>query len=129
MPRKSTTDSNAPSKRQLMIAESVKRIVSSVIETDVAFSAVNRVSVTRTVMSGDLRLAKIYVYFPSVLEHQMHAIVRFLRSNSGIVRKQVGKELKMKFVPDVMFVPDDIMMSSEVSAEYSKVPLKDSVVF
>jgi len=62
-------------------------------------------SVVRVSVTNDLRYAKAYV---SVLggPEDMEGTIKGLNSAAGFVRRELGARLRMRYVPEVRFVPD-----------------------
>lgn len=62
-------------------------------------------SIVRVSVTNDLRYAKVYV---SVLgdEKELEDTIRGLNSAAGFVRRELGARLRMRYVPEVQFVPD-----------------------
>jgi len=62
-------------------------------------------SIVRVSVTNDLRYAKAYV---SVLggQKELADTVKGLNSAAGFVRRELGSRLRMRYVPEVQFVPD-----------------------
>ena len=67
-------------------------------------------------VTGDLRYAKIYV---SVLadEKEKKSTLEGLKKASGFIRRELGKRLDIRHVPELQFILDN---SIEYSVEISK---------
>jgi ribosome-binding factor A len=65
-----------------------------------------RVTVTEVEVSGDLRHAKIFVSHLGAPEDR-EAAFKALQSATGFVQSCLAKTIKLRFVPKVVFVPDD----------------------
>jgi ribosome-binding factor A len=63
------------------------------------------VTVSKVIMPGDLRTAKVYI---SVLgsEEQKESTLEVLRAKAGEVQKYVGDQLRMRYCPKLSFFPD-----------------------
>lgn len=89
------------------VSEEYKREVSDVIKNHIKdpriaeFTSVTSVDVTR-----DFRYAKVYV---SVLgsEEEKASTLEGLRSAAGFVRKELGKRIKLRYTPEVIFELDN----------------------
>lgn len=64
------------------------------------------ITVTDVEVSGDLRHAKIFVSYLGEPD-QAAATFEALRSATGFVQSCLAKTVSLRFVPKVVFVPDD----------------------
>ena len=92
------------------ISEEVRREVDRIIRDEVSdprvtgtFS-ITRAEVTRADVTRDLRYAKIYV---SVLEDdKREPLMKALKSAAGFVRHELGKQMVIRYAPEIQFVSD-----------------------
>ena len=99
------------------ISEEVKKEVSRIIREEVKDPRIGQLaSILRADVSGDLRLAKIYV---SVLgdDNERASTMAGLTRAAGFIRKELGRALKIRYVPELSFILDT---SSEYSVDISK---------
>ena len=83
------------------ISEEVRREVDRIIRDEVSDPRVTGTfSITRAEVTRDLRYAKIYV---SVLEDDK---MKALRSAAGFVRHELGKQMVIRYAPEIQFVSD-----------------------
>ncbi|SDY84595.1 ribosome-binding factor A [Proteiniborus ethanoligenes] len=93
-------------KRIGRISEEIKRIVSNVIMTELKDPRISSMtSVTLVEVTRDLRYAKIYI---SVLgnESEISDTIKGLESSKGFIRKEIGKNLNLRYTPEPMFYLD-----------------------
>lgn len=64
------------------------------------------VTVTDVEVSGDLRHAKVFVSYLGAADEEAETF-EALRSATGFVQSCLAKTLSLRFVPKVVFVPDD----------------------
>ncbi len=89
------------------LSEEIKKIVSDIIRNELRdpriapMTSVVEVDVTR-----DLRYVNIYV---SVLgnKEQKESTIEGLKKASGFVRREIGKKIKARYTPEVLFKLDD----------------------
>ena len=89
------------------ISEEVKREVSRIIQNDVKDPRLPMmVSVTHAKVTKDLKYATIYV---SVLgdEEKKHNAILALESAAGFIRHELGQNIKLRLLPDIIFKLDD----------------------
>ncbi|NYS24735.1 30S ribosome-binding factor RbfA [Rhodobacteraceae bacterium 2376] len=97
-----------PSQRQLRVAELIRRTLSDVLNrADVHDPELNRMSITVSEVrtSPDLKLATVFV-MPLGGDNQ-EAALKALARNRPALRRAVGKELTLKFAPDLRFRLDE----------------------
>ena len=88
------------------ISEEVRREVDRIIREDVRDPRVAGTwSITRADVTRDLRYAKIRV---SVLEDEKRApMVAALKKAAGFVRHELGRNLNLRYTPELLFEEDD----------------------
>lgn len=74
-------------------------------------------SIVRVEVTNDLSYCKVYVSALEGMEKAKSA-VKGLVSASGYIRRELGQRLKLRHIPELIFVPSD---SIEYSAEISKI--------
>ena len=63
------------------------------------------ISITRVDTTTDLRYCRVYV---SVLDRSdVKEVVKGLKSAAGYLRRELGKELTLRYTPELQFVADD----------------------
>lgn len=93
--------------RRQRVAEAMREEASQILrllkDPGLGFATVTRVEVSR-----DLRHAKIFV---SVLggEEERAATMAALERARGFVRGELGRRIRLRFVPEIQFVPDRSM--------------------
>lgn len=97
------TSSRSPSYRHLRMGEEVRHVLSSLfLRSEFPGSGLPiSVTVTQVKMSPDLRSATVYV-MPLMGQRQEETLA-YLKSITGHIRHQLGKELRSKFTPALRF--------------------------
>jgi ribosome-binding factor A len=87
------------------ISEEVRREVDRIIREELNDPRISGTfSVTRAEVTRDLRYAKIYV---SVLEDDKREdLMKALKSASGYIRRALGKQMLIRYSPEMSFVSD-----------------------
>lgn len=99
------------------ISEEIKKEISRIIREDVKDPRISpMVSILRVDVARDLRYAKIYV---SVLgnEEEKTSTIEGLTRAAGFIRKELGRVLTIRYIPELSFVLDT---SIEYSVDISK---------
>ena len=105
--------------RTKRIGEEIRKIIGQMlyegqIKDRNVLGSPSLISVTSVDVVRDLRYAYVYI---SVLGKDAEAVMAGLTSASGFVRREVGKELKLRYTPQIVFRIDD---SIEKGAYLSK---------
>ncbi len=93
------------SRRVLKVAEAIREVVSMAILIDLRDPRVSDVTVTRVSVSGDLRLAKVYV---SIMgdEKKQALCMHGLQNSRGFLQKKIGDRVDTRFTPRIEFILD-----------------------
>lgn len=92
-------------KRANRVAELIKADMSDIIMREVKDPRLHAVTVTAVKISDDLRNAKIY--FVEMGKDECSDEIRTgLTKAAGFIRRELGKRLQLRFVPELMFVHD-----------------------
>jgi ribosome-binding factor A len=92
-------------RRPQRIALQIQHEVSLMISRDMKDRRVGFVTVTGVQMSPDLRHAKIFVSLMGSESEKKESLEALNRAN-GWVRHELGQRIRMKFLPDVIFLTD-----------------------
>jgi len=101
-------DGSGPSQRQLRVGELIRRTLSDVLmQGDVHDPELNALSITVSEVraSPDLKIATAYV-LPLGGDKREEAIQALAR-NKHELRRAIGKEMSLKYAPDLRFLIDD----------------------
>lgn len=90
------------SNRATRLQEEIKREVSHIIQRKVKDPRLGFVSITDVEISNDLSHCKIFV---SVFgdEHQREQTMIGLSKATGFIRSEIGKTVKLRHVPEIVF--------------------------
>ncbi|WP_018132516.1 30S ribosome-binding factor RbfA [Effusibacillus pohliae] len=93
------------------VGEQLKKEISDIIRNELKDPRVGFVTVTGVEVSGDLQIAKVYV---SVLgsEQAKQDTLEALRKATGFIRSEVGRRIRLRLTPEILFELD-------TSLEYS----------
>src|SRR5277367_4283645 len=93
--------------RSLRVSQSIKRELSEMIRRDLKDERIAElVSITEVEMTGDCRSAKVYFSVFGTIEVQK-ATVAALSEHIGFIRGELGRRLKLRFAPELLFRLDD----------------------
>lgn len=84
------------------------RAISSIIRNDVKNKDLSLVTITQVKLTKDLNQAKIY--FTSLGgEAKVNSDLNALNQASGFIKKELGLKVKMRRIPDLLFIPDETL--------------------
>src|SRR5918994_6821017 len=95
------------SPRVVKRADQIKVIVAEMLERRIKDPRLGFVTVTDVRLTGDSREATVF-YTVLGSDAERTATAAALRSATGLIRSQVGKQLGLKFTPTIEFVPDAV---------------------
>jgi ribosome-binding factor A len=95
------------SPRVVKLADQIKVIVAEMLQRRIKDPRLGFVTVTDVRLTGDTREATVF-YTVLGSEAEQAGTAAALRSATGLIRAQVGKQLGLKFTPTVEFIPDAV---------------------
>ncbi|MFA5362219.1 MAG: 30S ribosome-binding factor RbfA [Candidatus Omnitrophota bacterium] len=103
--------------RQDKLQAAIKREVSLIIHDELKDPRLGFITITKVELTADYRLAKV---FYSVLGEDLEykKCKEALVSGLGLIRRLVGRRIKMRYTPELLFKPD---RSSQYSVQIQKV--------
>ena len=114
------------SQRQLRVSELIKRNISKIL-IDSNFYDQDRknysASVSEVRCSADLKIATVYVLPFNQIDPQ--ELTSFLGRNKNAIRHALGKELSLKYLPDLRFKEDTLFKQIEKTNQIFRALEKD----
>jgi ribosome-binding factor A len=91
-------------KRNSRLSGEMKKVIADIIRKDVKDPRISDLmSVTDVNVTEDLKFAKVYISVYGDSEPTLEA----LQSAKGFIRREVGRNIKMRITPELIFVKDD----------------------
>lgn len=89
------------------ISEEIRKLISNLIMNELKDPRVSKLtSVTHVETTGDLRYS--YVYISAYDNHdKLLETIEALNKAKGFIRKEIGKNLKLRYTPEPIFKLDD----------------------
>jgi ribosome-binding factor A len=88
------------------LAEEIKREVTGMLQTELKDPRISKLaSITGVEVSRDLRYAKLFVSVYGSETEQEHTLAG-LNSASGFIRAELGKRIRLRYVPELTFSLD-----------------------
>ena len=85
----------------------IKREINEILKLKVRDPRVQGVTITDVHMTGDLSLAKIYYTIHSTLASDNQKAQTGLEKATGTIKRELGKNLTMYKIPDLIFIKDE----------------------
>ena len=110
--------------RTRRIAEEIRKIVSTMLINGIKDPRINSlVSVTDVEVTSDLSYAYVYV---SILGGDEESTLEGLKSACGYIRREVGKNIKIRHIPEIIFkIDDSLLKGMYMDSLIKKVSQKD----
>ncbi|CAG0967499.1 ribosome-binding factor A [Geobacter sp.] len=93
-------------KRSDKVAEAIHELVSGLLVKGLKDPRIGFVTITGVKVTDDIRHATIY-YTVMGSDEEKKATSHGLNSAVGFIRKEVGKELRLRFAPELIFKYDE----------------------
>jgi ribosome-binding factor A len=95
------------SPRVLKLADQIKVIVAEMLQRRIKDPRLGFVTITDVRLTGDSQDATVF-YTVLGSEEEQASTTAALRSATGLIRSEVGKQLGLRFTPTLAFVPDAV---------------------
>lgn len=106
------------------VEQEIKRFVGEFITRDLKDPRVRGVSVTKVEVSKDLRWAWVYVSIYGVPDQ--NEVMDGLQSAKNFIRRELGRELRLRIIPEIVFKEDkSVDYSFHIEEILSKVAKRD----
>ncbi len=102
----------AGSRRSERVGGQLREEISRVVQRIVKDPRIRGVTVTDVKLSKDLRYARVY-YSVIGEEERKKEVREGLQSARGVIRREVGRNLPLRYVPDMEFFFDDSFEHAE----------------
>jgi ribosome-binding factor A len=94
-----------PYKRASRLGDLIREEVADIVQNRIKYKSFGFLTITGAKVSDDLRNAVVYV---SVLElEQRDRTIRKLNATASVVRSELGRRLKIKYIPRLKFMADE----------------------
>ncbi len=91
--------------RAIRVADLIRRELSRLLLREAKDPRLQAVVITEVELSGDLRHAR--VFFGGVAPAARPAALAGLASASGFLRRSLGRELRLRYAPELTFLADE----------------------
>lgn len=99
-------------KRAERVGDLIKREISEMLIRGIKDPRISMVTITRVNISDDLRVAKVYFSVMGGDEDRKRNL-QGLNSAKGFIKREVGKRIHLRYVPDIIFKFDPSLEYAE----------------
>jgi ribosome-binding factor A len=89
-------------RRSDKVADLIQKEISEMLLRTVKDPRIGFVTITRVIMSEDCRLAKVY-FSVAGTEEEKERSLEGLDSAKGYVRKELGRRVRLRYTPEIIF--------------------------
>jgi len=89
-------------KRSEKVADLIRKEISEMLVKMIKDPRIGFVTITRVAVSEDYRLAKVYFSVTGTVEERQRS-VEGLNSAKGYVRKELGRRIRLRYTPEIIF--------------------------
>lgn len=94
------------------VGEQIKKELGEIIQRELKDPRIGFITVTGVEMTGDLSIAKVFVSILGTPEEKKESLAG-LEKAKGFIRSEIGKRIKMKHTPEIVFHLDESLEHSE----------------
>lgn len=98
-----------PYDRAERLGMEICNILLEILLTEVADPRLAGIRITRVSMTKDLRIARVYFHMTDPEDPKRTQALKALKSAGGFFKRQIGREIKLKFMPEMEFFYDEVI--------------------
>jgi ribosome-binding factor A len=89
-------------KRSEKVADLIQKEISQMLVKSIKDPRIGFVTITKVTVSEDFRFAKVYFSVAGTLKEREKSM-KGLNSAKGYVRKELGRRIRLRYTPEIMF--------------------------
>lgn len=93
------------------VSETLKEVLSEIIQRDLKDPHVGFVTVTGVKMTPDLKQARVWVSVMGDAQEEKDTIAALTHAK-GFLKAEVAKRVRLRYMPEITFVPDETVNTS-----------------
>jgi len=94
--------------RKLRVGQAIQQEISDMLRKNLKDPRIGFVTVTRVIMSADLKHAKVYTSIMGE-EADKKKTLQGLNRAKGFIRREIARRLNLRYTPDIIFFMDETM--------------------
>ncbi|MFH0795977.1 MAG: 30S ribosome-binding factor RbfA [Candidatus Omnitrophota bacterium] len=99
-------------RRPLKVGIAIHRIIAEAIQKEITEPDAWKITITRVFITPNLRMAKVYFAFIGE-EAEQEKLENILTENKPALKRALAKNLRIRFQPELEFVPDKELAQAE----------------
>ncbi len=99
-------------KRSDKVGDQIRAEISDILLKELKDPRIGFITITKVVVSDDLRTAKIY-YSVFGKEQEKEESNKGLESAKGYIKRELGRRMRLKYMPEIAFMFDDSLEYGE----------------
>ena len=92
--------------RSRRVGQQLMKEIAVIIQRDLKDPRLGMPTVSSVDLSPDLKSARVYLTFLNFTDQQIRGALRILTAAKGYIRSAVGKNMKLRVIPDLNFLYD-----------------------
>lgn len=88
------------------VAEQMKKEIAQLLQDEIKDPRIGFVTVTDVELSNDMQHAKVYVSIYGDEEQKKQTLEALARA-TGFIRREIGRRIKLRLVPEIVFKYDE----------------------
>ena len=93
--------------RQSRIADQIRAEISHLLLREIKDPRIGIVTITRVNITADLKIARVYFCNMGNMVTDKNAALAGLKSATGFIKRMLGKNLNLRYIPNIEFFYDD----------------------
>jgi ribosome-binding factor A len=99
-------------KRADKVGDLIRKEISEILVSDLKDPRIGFVTITKVAVSDDLRVARVY-YSVFGGDDQKEESYQGLESAKGYIKRELGRRVRLKYIPEISFLFDDSLEYGE----------------
>ena len=99
-------------KRSEKVGDQIREEISQILLRELKDPRIGFVTITKVALSDDLRIAKVY-YSVFGGKEEKEASYQGLESAKGYIKRELGRRVRLKYMPEISFMFDDSLEYGE----------------
>jgi ribosome-binding factor A len=99
-------------KRAEKVGDQIREVISEILLQELKDPRIGFVTITKVAVSDDLRAARVY-YSVFGDAQQKEASYQGLESATGYIKRELGRRMRLKYMPEITFLFDDSLEYGE----------------
>ncbi|MBO8131150.1 MAG: 30S ribosome-binding factor RbfA [Candidatus Marinimicrobia bacterium] len=95
------------------VSDELQKILSEIIVVDDPFDLGTMVTISKVELSKDFKQAKVYISIYDENSAKRDEVINKLREKAGKIRYELGRKVRLKYIPRLIFYEDETLQYVE----------------